>query len=98
KAVLADRLPVVRGIALSDDDRARRAVIERLMCDFAVTLDREAYAAELAALRGHAADGLVELDGGRLRVTECGRPLVRSVAAVFDRYLAPGEGRHSRAV
>lgn len=98
KALMAGRLPVARGVALSDDDRSRRALIERLMCDFAVELDAQAYAPELAALAGHAADGLVEIDGGRLTVTERGRPLVRSVAAAFDRYLAPAEGRHSRAV
>ncbi|SME88063.1 coproporphyrinogen III oxidase, anaerobic [Tistlia consotensis] len=98
RAVLADRLPVARGVELSEDDRTRRALIERLMCDFAVELDPAAYAAELASLEGHAADGLVELAGGRLAVTERGRPLVRSVAAAFDRYLAPAEGRHSRAV
>lgn len=98
KAVLAGRLPTMRGIALNDDDRARRALIERLMCDFAVELDPHVYAGELAALSGHAADGVVVLDGGRLTVTDSGRPLVRSVAAVFDRYLDPAEQRHSRAV
>ncbi len=98
KALAAGRLPVARGIALTDDDRARRALIERLLCDFAVELDPAAYAAELAALDGHRRDGLVEFDGRRLTVTERGRPLVRSVAAAFDRYLAPAEQRHSRAV
>jgi oxygen-independent coproporphyrinogen-3 oxidase len=98
KAILAGHLPVVRGIELSDDDRVRRSLIERLMCDFEVTLDPAAYAPELAALQGHAADGLVEFCGDRLLVTERGRPLVRSVAAAFDRYLNPAEGRHSRAV
>ena len=34
----------------------------------------------------------------RVRVTERGRPFVRSVCAVFDRYLDSGSARHSRAV
>ncbi len=97
------RLAVRRGIALTADDRLRRAVIERLMCDLAVDLgnlgaDPDSFADELARLAPMEADGLVEIDGGRVRVTETGRPLLRSVCAVFDRYLGSGVGRHSRAV
>lgn len=102
-AVEAGRLPVVRGRALTEDDRARRALIERVMCDFAVDLRAVPLpvmaqaAARLAPLAG---DGLVALeDGGRrLRVTEAGRRFVRHVAACFDAYLNPATGRHSRAV
>jgi oxygen-independent coproporphyrinogen-3 oxidase len=43
-------------------------------------------------------DGLVELDDGRVTVTARGRPLVRLVAAAFDRYLNDGEERHSKAI
>src|SRR5690349_1939795 len=39
EAILEGRLPVVRGVTLSQDDRLRRAIIERLMCDFSVDLD-----------------------------------------------------------
>lgn len=49
-------------------------------------------------LSGMAADGIVELSGGRVRVNEAYRPLVRSVAAAFDAYLAPAAGRHALAV
>jgi oxygen-independent coproporphyrinogen-3 oxidase len=45
-----------------------------------------------------AEDGLVELAGPTVRITERGRPLIRSVAAVFDGYLASAPARHSRAV
>jgi len=41
---------------------------------------------------------LVVVDGARLTVTEAGRPLVRSMAAVFDAYLDPHAGRHSRSL
>ncbi len=97
------RLAVRRGIALTADDRLRRAVIERLMCDLAVDLgnlgaDPDGFADELARLAAMEADGVVEINDGRVRVTEAGRPLLRSVCAVFDRYLDSGVGRHSRAV
>ena len=42
--------------------------------------------------------GIVTIDGARIGMTEAARPLVRSVAAVFDAYLAPGPARHAVAV
>jgi oxygen-independent coproporphyrinogen-3 oxidase len=33
-----------------------------------------------------------------VRLTAAGRPFVRNVAAAFDAYLRPAEGRHARAV
>jgi oxygen-independent coproporphyrinogen-3 oxidase len=106
EAIESGRLPTARGIALAPEDRLRRAVIERLMCDLAVDLDAVTgapgaagrFAAELAALRGMEAEGLVEIAGPRVTVTEAGRPLVRTVCATFDAYLDRGAARHSRAV
>ena len=105
RAILAGRLPVVRGIAFSEDDRLRARLIERLMCDLALDLDAyaegdgaDAFAEELAVLAPLAADGLVEIEGARLRVTEAGRPFLRLVAAAFDAYLGRGGARHSQAV
>ena len=46
-------------------------------------------------------DGLATWDGRRVAVTELGRPFLRSVAALFDAYLAAAEDgrpRHSRAI
>lgn len=106
-AVEAGALPVQRGRALSDDDRLRGAVIERLMCDMAVDLAEvcetfgahpEVFREALDSLAGSAADGLVSIDGQRIGVTERGRPFVRAVCARFDRYLNPGEQRHARTV
>ncbi|GBQ25074.1 coproporphyrinogen III oxidase [Acetobacter estunensis NRIC 0472] len=97
-------LPVARGVACTDDDRLRGRLIERLMCDLGVDLGAfapEDFALERERLSRFVADGLVEMEGDRLRVTERGRPFIRNVAAVFDRYLAgqdAGPGRHSRAI
>jgi oxygen-independent coproporphyrinogen-3 oxidase len=99
-AIRAGGFATARGIALSDDDRLRRAIIERLMCDFAVDLNgsAERLADELAALERFAADGLVSIEDGVVRVELPGRPLVRTVCALFDAYLGRGVARHSRAV
>ncbi len=111
KAIEAGALPVCRGIAIDDDDRLRRAVIERLMCDMAVdfgALAREFgrpdqdWTAEIELLRQLQADGLVDLDGATVRVRPQSRPLVRVVASVFDRYLDKSDAaetpRHAIAV
>jgi oxygen-independent coproporphyrinogen-3 oxidase len=105
--LVLDRLPVARGIALSEDDRLRGAIIERLMCEFRVNLDEfvnrhglqgDWFETELVRLAPIIADGLLAQDGGELTVTDAGRPFIRSMCAVFDRYLDTSSGRHSRGV
>ena len=101
--IWAGRLPVAKGLALSDDDRCRRSAIERLMCDLRLDTS-DARFADLVAkaaerLRTFEQDGLVTTTGGALQVNEAGRPFVRQIAAAFDAYLeAPTAGRHSAAV
>jgi oxygen-independent coproporphyrinogen III oxidase len=99
-AIRHGRLATARGIGVSADDRLRRAIIERLMCDFAVDLNCHAsrLAAELEALEPFRADGLLTIDDGLIRVEPAGRPLIRTVCAVFDAYLDRGLAQHSRAV
>lgn len=100
-AVEAGRLPVARGRPLSEEDRLRGALIERVMCDAALDLDAVPPAVmETAAgrIEGLVADGLVRRDGARLAVTEAGRPFLRHFAACFDAFLAPSPTRHSAAV
>ena len=110
KAIEAGGLATVRGIAVSADDRLRREIIERLMCDLEVDLvaAARAHRADAAPLLAEAQgalgrfveDGLARWDGQRIAVTEKGRPFLRSIAVLFDAYLKPDEGapRHSRAV
>ncbi len=106
KAIGEGRLPVARGIELTPEDRLRRAIIEQIMCHMKVDLTAMQQAAGLAldldaehtALAALAGDGLVKLDGDILTVPEEARPLMRSIACMFDAYLATGKAKHSRAV
>lgn len=101
RAVQSGRFATVKGLALSDDDRRRAAIIERLMCDLAVDLEDFAgngFADEMAALGALSADGLLTIEGTRIAITERGRPYVRVAAAVFDTYLAASQKRHSAAI
>ncbi len=96
-ALDAGRLPVARGLRLSEDDMIRRDAINRLMCHGVIDvrefeaqhrLDFSVYfAQELYRLRQLATDGLVELKSERIEVTPRGRFLLRIVAMVFDAYL-----------
>lgn len=106
-AIRGGRFATARGIEIDDDDRVRRAVIERLMCQYAVDLDEvcarfawpvDRLGPELEALAAFEADGLVRVDDHEIWIEPAGRPLVRTVCAVFDRYLESGEARHSRTL
>ncbi len=109
RAVTAGRLPTGKVRALSAEDRLRRALIERLMCDLSVDVAEiatrfgvspERFAPELARAETYVAEGLATRDGTRLSITEFGRPAMRIVASIFDAYLtaAPELKRHAAAV
>jgi oxygen-independent coproporphyrinogen-3 oxidase len=103
RAVAGGKFATVKGIVLSDDDRLRAGIIERLMCDLEIDLAAveggpQRFAAEIAALHPLAEEGLVTIEGARVAVTAPGRPFVRIAAAVFDAYLGAGAKRHSVAV
>lgn len=103
----ADGLTVVRGIELSEDDRLRAHVIEQIMCRFGFSFNGvrslypqvgEVVIAEAREFCARNGDGICEIVNDDFRLTEAGKPFARSVAAVFDSYLANGKGRHSVAV
>ena len=97
------QFPVTRGLALSRDDLARRAVIMAIMCqgqvmfesiELAWLLDfHEYFAPELQQLRDMAGTGLVTVDDSGIQVTPMGWYFVRGIAMVFDRYLQADRNR-----
>jgi len=107
QAIYSGVLPAARGIELSADDKLRRDIIERIMCDLTVDLaevckahqaDVSALDEDVAKLAPLSADGICTVDGTRITVSEDGRPFIRLVASAFDAYLGSGQGRHSKAV
>jgi oxygen-independent coproporphyrinogen-3 oxidase len=96
--IAAGQIPTVRGRALSEEDRTRRAMIMELMCYFSVIVPddlRDRLGLTLAELES---DGLIRWDGAVLNITDKGRPWVRVAATAFDAYFQPVAGRHSRAM
>ncbi len=104
-ALDAGRLPVMRGVVLSQDDLLRRAVIQALICHFRLSIEsieiaylidfKRYFSQELADLKRLADDGLVEIEPDWIVVTPKGRLLVRVVCMVFDRYLRENRARSS---
>jgi oxygen-independent coproporphyrinogen-3 oxidase len=108
------RFPVERGYLLSRDDRIRREVISRLMCNFyldrseierAFDIDFGDYFAEelkeLAEKDGPVDHGFLRIARDHLEVLGDGRLFVRNICMVFDAYMRkkkPGERMFSRTV
>ena len=96
----AGMFPVSNGYVLSDDDKMRRQVIMRLMCDmrldFAAMSEElgvdfaEHFHSEIESLSDLEADGLVLKTAKSIEVTEAGRLLIRNAAMRFDTRLNQG--------
>jgi oxygen-independent coproporphyrinogen-3 oxidase len=106
-ALASGEMPIARGVALSRDDRLRRAIIERLMCRLEVDLDEVRadfampdadFSDALELLAPMVRDGVVSFDRSRLIISPAWRSAARLVSAAFDRYLPRGSARHSASV
>jgi oxygen-independent coproporphyrinogen-3 oxidase len=103
-----DKLPVQRGLRLTAEDQLRRDVIMQLICRMGIDTEETGerhgiefashFARELRILGDMEREGLLASEGGRIRVTAAGRPLVRNICMVFDAYLDPSRQRFSRTI
>jgi oxygen-independent coproporphyrinogen III oxidase len=105
----AGKLPLAGGYLLSDEDKIRREVIMRIMCDLSldysaiserIAMDFEShFERELEALESFEADGLVQRTRTGFNVTGLGRLFLRNLAMCFDHTLAPANAsQHSRTL
>ena len=107
-ALEAGRLPLERGLILSEEDRLRRQVIMRIMCDRRLDYAdlsqrlgvdfRAKFAPEIESLADLEADGLLRRDEAGFVVTGVGALLIRVIAMRFDAYLDKGPRRFSKTV
>jgi oxygen-independent coproporphyrinogen III oxidase len=99
-------LPLLRGHVLGAEDLVLRRHVLNLMTALTTSWEDPAldtpYLAEVPGkLAELQADGLVELQGKRCRVTEAGRPFLRNVCMAFDARLArsaPGTQLFSKTI
>ena len=103
------QLSTCRGHTCSLDDRLRRHIIQRLLCEFELEFSdiekpfgidfRSYFSAIWPQLQQLDRDGLIELGERGIEVRPAGRLLVRSVCMLFDHYLEQqNQQRFSRVI
>ncbi len=107
-ALAGGRLPVERGLRLTEEDQRRRTIIMRLMCDRRLDYGKlsqtlgldfaQTYAADLGRLDDLREDGLIRFNASGLEVTPVGTPLLRVIAMRFDPLFISGPRRHAQAI
>lgn len=104
--IASGRLATTKGYRLTDEDRLRAAIIERLMCDFTVDIKAIATAHGCdpnlllggnARLTTMANDGVLDIADGVITVSQDHRFVIRAVAAAFDAYIDDAPRTHSKA-
>lgn len=97
-SAMSDRMPVVRGVAITVNEYRTGRLIERILCDFEADVPGDLLIASCPQLTPMITAGLVELAGTHISVTAKGRPYIRNVAACFDPDFNRASARHSVAV
>lgn len=87
KKLQQGQLPTLRGHCLDAEDRSLREQILVFMTRFAVELTPEQQQEAPEFLASMLGDGLVELEGSTLRLTDTGLPFLRNACMFFDQRL-----------
>ena len=96
KAIRAGKLPINRGRVLNQQDKQRKALIEKIMCGYEVNVG--AYPETMQSLKAMEKDGLLTLNDSIIQITEQGWPFARIVASLYDPYHKAQQGQHARAI
>jgi len=87
-----DKLPIVKGHILDEEDLIIRKHILNLTCQFETSWnDKALYFDEiqnvLSDLKEIENDNLIVIEANKIRITEAGRPFVRNICMAFDLHL-----------
>jgi len=87
-----DKLPVVKGHILEEEDLIIRKHILNLTCQFETSWNSEdSYFDEIPAvlseLKEMENDNLIVIEANKIRITEAGKPFVRNICMAFDLHL-----------
>jgi oxygen-independent coproporphyrinogen-3 oxidase len=96
KAIDEDKLPVFRGVKLSEEDKIRKYVIMEMMANFSFDIKRfeekfginffEKFENEIKELQEFVDAGLVEITPEKIKVNRTGSLLIRNIVLPFDEY------------
>lgn len=104
--ITSGQLATSKGYRLTVEDRVRGAIIERLMCDFEAdvpaicsqfSFDPAQLLGTAGRLQALAADGVLEMTEGLIRVSTEHSFLIRAAASAFDAYMEQSPRAHSKA-
>lgn len=107
RQVTAGRLPVSRGIELTDEDKLNADIIEQLMCQYSFAFSElrtrhgeqaDTLVARIDAILSADLDNLAKFDGDTFWVQPQSRAFVRTVASWFDARMHEKAARYSMAV
>lgn len=89
KLLESDKLPILRGHLLTEEDLIIRRHILNLMCHFETSWkDKKLYFAEVPEIIIQLAemenDGLLTIEKNGIKVTNAGKPFVRNICMAFD--------------
>ena len=97
EVINSGKLPIFRGVALTEDDILRREVINQLICHFELNFKEieiefgidfhQYFDSELEVIRDMQADSLLDLTAEKITVRPEGNLLIRNICMVFDVYL-----------
>ncbi len=107
-SILAGKLPIVRGLVLTEEDLLRKQIINQLICHFRLDIPlveqqwgisfKKYFSAELAQLKKMQEEGLLRIDNNTIEVEQKGRFLIRNVCMVFDAYLEKSSVKYSKVI
>ncbi len=107
EAIADGKSPITRGLATTAEDRMRAAIIEHIMCNFAVDFgliadqfgfNHTVLEDSLLRLQPLAEAGLASINGSIVRVPHDHRLFLRSVACAFDSHYTGAKNRHAKAI
>lgn len=104
-AIDAGKLPIIRGLSLTEDDVIRRTIIQQLSCHFMLDFRKieqqygiqfkDYFNIELGELLPMQADDLLTLSDNGIKVNPSGRMLIRNICMVFDEHLRQQKTKQS---
>ena len=96
KAIDEGKLPIFRGVILSEEDKIRKYVIMEMMANFSFDIQRfekkfninffDKFKDEIKELQEFVDEGLVEITPEKISINKTGSLLIRNIVLPFDEY------------
>ena len=106
KSLDKNKLPSFRGVKLSEDDKIRQHATQQIRSYFKIDFKNfkdqfninfsEYFSKEIKFLDDMIEDGLVEVFGDRILLSEVGKDFTQVIMNVFDKYDPPGKSYKER--